>query len=136
MSTPLALGNLLAAALVFGPLVATVVLEGRRFRGDSRRRYRDRTYWHLQAWQLGGLLLGVLSAKLLPAMALPAPDWLWPVLGCMVGLSGAALRWWAVRTLGVHFARELQVADDHELIVTARIDISVIRRTRGRSSSS
>jgi len=100
MSNPLALGNLAATALVFGPLVGSVVVENRRFGGDVRRRYTDRTYWQLQAWQLAGMASGVFFAKKAPGAALPGSQWLWVVLGCAVGLTGVALRWWAIRTLG------------------------------------
>lgn len=116
MSASLALDNPLATVLVFGPLIGSVVLEHRRFRGDSRRRVTDRTYWALQAWQVAGLVLGVLFARRSPGAALPGSEWLWPVLGCSIGLAGVALRWWAIRTLGRHFTRNLQVGADHQLV--------------------
>ena len=117
MSNPLALDNLGATALVFGPLVGSVLAENRRFGGDLRRRYTDRTYWQLQAWQLAGLISAVLLAKGVPGAALPGSQWLWVVLGCAVGLTGVTLRWWAIRTLGKQFTRELQIGSDHELVV-------------------
>ena len=117
MPTPLALDNWLATLLVFGPLVGSVLVENSRFRGDARRRARDRTYWPLQAWQIAGLVLGVLAAKEAPGAALPGARWLWPVLGCAVGLAGVALRWWAIHTMGAHFTRNLQVAVDHRLVI-------------------
>jgi protein-S-isoprenylcysteine O-methyltransferase len=117
MSDPLALDNPVATVLVFGPLVGSVLAENRRFRGDSRRRFTDRTYWRLQAWQFAGLLLGVLAAKAVPGAELPGPAWAWPVLGCVVGLAGVGVRWWAIRTLGARFTRDLQVAADHEIVV-------------------
>lgn len=117
MSNPLALDNLGATALVFGPLVGSVLAENRRFGGDVRRRYEDRTYWHLQAWQLSGLAGGVLGAKALPGAALPGSQWLWVVLGCAVGVLGVIVRWWAIRTLGKQFTRELQIGEGHELVV-------------------
>ncbi len=117
MPAPLALNNPIATVLVFGPLIGSVVLENRRFRGDARRRVSDRTYWLLQTWQLAGLALGVLFAKKLPGAALPGAEWLWPVFGCAVGLAGVALRWWAIRTLGQQFTRNLQVDANHALVV-------------------
>ena len=117
MSAPLALENPVATVLVFGPLVGSVVLESRRFRGDGRRRYADRTYRQLQVWQLAGLILGVLGARLLPGAALPGPEWLWPAFGCAVSLSGVTLRWWAIRTLGAWFTRDLQVGANHGVVV-------------------
>ena len=117
MSDPLALGNLGVTALVFGPLVGSVLAENRRFGGDLRRRYTDRTYWQLQAWQLAGLVSAVLLAKNVPGTALPGSQWLWVWLGCAVGVSGVTLRWWAIRTLGNQFTRNLQVGSDHELVV-------------------
>jgi protein-S-isoprenylcysteine O-methyltransferase Ste14 len=117
MATPLALDNLGATALVFGPLVGSVLVENRRFRGDVRRRYTDRTYWQLQAWQLAGLVSGMLLADEVSGAALPGSQWLWVVVGCAVGLVGVALRWWAIRTLGKQFTRNLQVAGGHELVV-------------------
>jgi protein-S-isoprenylcysteine O-methyltransferase Ste14 len=117
MATPLALDNLGATALVFGPLVGSVLVENRRFRGDVRRRFTDRTYWQLQAWQLAGLVSGMLLADEVSGAALPGSQWLWVVVGCAVGLVGVALRWWAIRTLGKQFTRNLQVAGDHELVV-------------------
>src|SRR4051812_590240 len=117
MSAPLAVDNLGATALVFGPLVGSVLAEGRRFRGDARRRYTDRTYWQLQAWQLGGLVGAVLVAKGVPGAAMPGSQWLWVVVGSAVGLMGVTVRWWAIRTLGKQFTRNLQVTDDHEFVV-------------------
>ena len=114
---PLALDNLAATALVFGPLVGSVLAESRRFSGDLRRRYTDRTYRELQAWQLAGLLLGVLFAARTRGAALPGSQWLWVMLGCAVGLVGVTLRWWAIRALGKQFTRNLQVGADHELVV-------------------
>jgi len=116
MAGPPAFDNPVATVLVFGPLVGSVLLEHRRFRGDTRRRRSDKTYWLLQAWQLAGLLPGVLLAKWLPSAALPGPAWLWPIAGCAVGVAGVGLRWWAIRTLGRYFTRELQVDADHELV--------------------
>lgn len=117
MSNPLALDNLGATALVFGPLVGSVLAENRRFGGDVRRRYDDRTYWQLQAWQLSGLALGVLAAKGLSGAALPGSPWLWVALGFGVGVVGVAVRWWAIRTLGKQFTRNLQIGEGHELVV-------------------
>ncbi len=118
MSDPLALHNPVAAALVFGPLVGSVLVEHRRFRGDARRRRADPTYWHLQAWQLAGLLLGVLAAKKVPDAAFAGPAWLWVVVGCGVGCLGFCLRWWAIRVLGKQFTRNLQVAAEHQLVTS------------------
>ena len=117
MADPLALDNPVATILVFGPLIGSVLAEHRRFHGDARNRFGDATYWRLQAWQLAGLLLGVGAAKLLPGAALPGDEWIWVVLGCAVGVGGLALRWWAIRTLGKQFTRELQIGSDHELVV-------------------
>ncbi len=117
MPTPLALDNWIATVLVFGPLVGSVLAENRRFRGDFRRRMADRTYWPLQAWQIAGLVLGVLSAKNVAGAALPGDEWMWVILGCAIGLAGAALRLWAIRALGSHFSRNLQVAADHRVVV-------------------
>ncbi len=117
MSDSLALDNIAATLLVFGAPVGSVVVENRRFRGDTKRRWSDPTYWQLQAWQIAGLILGVLLAKQAPGAALPGDEWLWPVVGCAIGLAGVALRWWAIRTLGAHFTRNLQVAADHPVVV-------------------
>ena len=117
MSDPLALHNFVATLLVFGAPVGSLVVENRRFRGDTKRRWSDPTYWQLEVWQIAGLGLGVLLAKQVPAAALPGNEWLWPVLGCAVGLIGIALRWWAIRTLGAHFTRNLQVVADQQLVV-------------------
>ena len=117
MSDPLALHNFVATLLVFGAPVGSLVVENRRFRGDRKRRWSDPTYWQLEVWQIAGLVLGVLLAKRVPAAALPGNEWLWPVLGCAVGLIGVALRWWAIRTLGTHFTRNLQVVADQQLVV-------------------
>jgi protein-S-isoprenylcysteine O-methyltransferase Ste14 len=116
MVATLVFENLFATALVFGPLVGSVVAEDLRFRGDGVRRGRDATYWRLQAWQIAGLLLGVIAARQVEGAALPGTEWLWPVLGCAVGLAGVALRWWAILTLGRHFTRHLQIASDHVVV--------------------
>jgi protein-S-isoprenylcysteine O-methyltransferase Ste14 len=117
MSDPLALSNFVATLLVFGAPVVSVLIENRRFRGDARTRWSDPTYWQLEAWQIAGLVLGVLLAKQFPGAALPGNEWLWPALGCAVGLAGVTLRWWAIRTLGVHFTRNLQVAAGQTVVV-------------------
>ena len=117
MASPLALDNWIAATLVFGPPVALLLLEYRRFRGDRGRRAADRTVWRLEAWQLAGLVLGVASAKALQDAAFPGNAWLWVGVGCGISLAGIAFRLWAIRTLGAHFTRYLQVADDHRLVV-------------------
>ena len=116
MSDPLALDNFAATVLVFGAPVASMLIEHRRFRGDVRRRWSDPTYWQLQVWQIAGLLLGILLAKQATGAALPGNEWLWPVLGFAVGLTGVALRWWAILTLGAYFSRNLQIAKDHQVV--------------------
>lgn len=116
MSGSLALDEALAGVLTFGPLVADVVLEGRRFRGDAGRRARDRTYRRLQAWQLGGLAGAVVCARCLTGAALPGPAWAWPVAGCVVGLGGLALRLWAIRSLGGLFTRDLRAGPEHRIV--------------------
>lgn len=116
MATPLVLDNHTATLLVFGPILASALAEGRRFRGDLRRRLADPTYWRLQAWQATGLVLAVVAAKTVPSAALPGPPWLWPALGCAVGIAGALLRAWAIRALGDRFTRYLGVARDHRLV--------------------
>ena len=88
MSDPLALSNFVATLLVFGAPAVSVLIENRRFRGDRKRRWSDPTYWQLEVSQIAGLVLGVLLAKQVPAAALPGNEWLWPVLGCAVGLIG------------------------------------------------
>jgi protein-S-isoprenylcysteine O-methyltransferase len=117
MAAPIALDNWVAATLVFGPPVALLLHEHRRFRGDRRRRAADRTAWRLEAWQIAGLVVGVSSALALPEAAFPGNAWLWVGVGCVLSLAGIALRVWAIRTLGAHFTRYLQVADDHRLVV-------------------
>jgi len=117
MAAPLALDNWVATTLVFGPPVALVLLENRRFRGDRRRRAADRTIRRLEAWQIAGLVLGVASAKALPGAAFPGNEWLWVGVGCGISLAGIVLRMWAIRTRGAYFTRYLQVAEDHRLVV-------------------
>ncbi len=117
MGAPLALGNHVASLLVFGPIVGSALGESRHFRGDSRRRRADPTYWRLQAWQLAGLLLGVLAARSVGAAALPEPEWVWPPVGCAIGLAGVALRTWAIASLGAQFTRYLEVREDQRVVV-------------------
>ena len=119
MSDPLALHNFVATLLVFGAPVGSLVVENQRFRGDTKRRWSDPTYWQLEVWQIAGLILGVLLAKQVPAAALPERKRvaLARVGVCRVGLTGVALRWWAIRTLGAHSTRNLQVVADQQLVV-------------------
>lgn len=117
MAAPLALDNWVATTLVFGPPVALLLLEQRRFRGDRRRRAADRTSRRLETWQIAGLVLGIAGAKALPDAALPGNGWLWVGVGCAISVAGIALRLWAIRILGTHFTRYLQVADDQRLVV-------------------
>ena len=116
MATVFAIDKPLAAVLVFGPLIGAVLVEDLRFRGDTRRRARDRTYWHLQAWQLAGLVGGVIGAREISSAALPGSGWLWAALGCAVGLAGVAFRTWAIVVLGRQFTRDLQAGADHKLV--------------------
>src|SRR5262245_44123564 len=94
VAAPLVFDTPAATVLVFGPLVGSVLAEHRRFRGDRAARLGDRTYWRLQAWQLAGLVLGALAARYVPGAALPGSGWIWVVVGCAVGLAGAAFRLW------------------------------------------
>ncbi len=96
--------------------MASVLLEDRRFRGDVRQRFADRTYLALQAWQIAGLAGGLVCARLLPRADPPGSEWLRVALGCALGLAGLVLRWWAIRTLGARFTRDLRVAADHALV--------------------
>ncbi len=110
VAAALALDNWVATTLVFAPPSHYLLLEQRRFRGDRRRRAADRTSRRLEAWQIAGLVLGIVSAKALPDAVLPGNAWLWVGVGCGISVAGIALRLWAIRTLGTHFTRYLQVA--------------------------
>jgi protein-S-isoprenylcysteine O-methyltransferase len=114
--TPLPLSNWIATTLVFGPPVADFLIEGRRFRGDRVRRRADPTYRGLVAWEVAALVLGMGLATTSWGR-LPGNAWLWVGLGCATESLGIALRLWAIRTLGVHFTRYLDVSDAHRLVV-------------------
>jgi protein-S-isoprenylcysteine O-methyltransferase Ste14 len=115
MDDPLALHNWVATTLVFGPPVVDVLVEGRHFRGDRARRRGDRTYFILEAVQIAGLVLGVVLAENVSAADLPG-RWLWPAIGCGLGVAGVAMRLWAIRTLGPLFTRYVEVSDDHRVV--------------------
>jgi len=89
MSNPLALDNLGATALVFDPLVGSVLAENRRFGGDFRRCYTDRAYWRLQAWQLAGLGSAVLFAQEVPDATSRDPSAILMLAGVGLGLGNA-----------------------------------------------
>ena len=110
MSDPLALSNPFAELLVFGPIVRSAVVEHRWFHGDARQRWADRTYRELQAWRIAGVGLGLLFAKEAAFAALDGAAWLWPVLGCAVGLERHHNWMWAIQTLGLHFTEAFKSA--------------------------
>jgi protein-S-isoprenylcysteine O-methyltransferase len=115
VSRPVALEGGLGLALAFGPLVGTTIGESRRFRGDGARTLRDRSFVELQALQVAGLVGAVVAGRALPALTLPG-GYVWPIAGLVLGLAGAALRAWSIRTLGAGFTRELRVSAEQPLV--------------------
>ena len=105
MGAPLIFHNWVATALVAGPFLGLALWEGRRFQGDGARRVRDPTYLVLQVAQITGAGLAILAAYRVPGAELPGSPWAWVGLGSLFGSCGAALRAWAIATLGSQFTR-------------------------------
>lgn len=71
------------------------------------------SYWIIQGGQLVGLGLGSLLCTTAGAAALPG--WVW-VVGVSVMAAGAALRVWAVHSLGPAFRRDVVVNARQEVV--------------------
>ena len=114
-----------AAAAVFG--AACLVWLAPEMIGMARQRARvsrktalvhDRgSLAILLGLQWTGMALNFVLAWRLPAAAIPwQPAWLFGV-GVIVILLGVALRWYAIRTLGHYFTRDVAVSADQPVVV-------------------
>lgn len=105
-----------AGAAFFGTFVAwaigEIVLQART-RSDEDR---DPSYRWMLIGSAAGITLAFLASR--AGLRLPGPDSRPAVLGIVVIVLGAALRWWSVATLGRFFTVTVGVADDHRLIDT------------------
>jgi protein-S-isoprenylcysteine O-methyltransferase Ste14 len=113
---PLVYNDGVAAAAFFGTFTAwsisEIVLQART-RGDEAR---DPSYRWMLIGSGAGIILAFLASPL--GLRLPGPDALPPVLGIVVIVLGAALRWWSVATLGRFFTVTVGVAEDQRVIDT------------------
>lgn len=64
---------------------------------------------------LAGFLAGS-AAYLITGLALPGNPWTWLFVGIVVMGAGAALRYWAILTLGRFFRFEVLVQDEHQVV--------------------
>ncbi len=100
-------------AVFVGSLLVDVVVGGRtpwRAAGSDRG-----SLWLIQALQLLAIGLGLLAKSRVPSADLPLAVW---ALGIVVMVGGAAMRVWALRTLGAQFRRDVVVETD-QTVVTA-----------------
>lgn len=88
--------------------VAEGVLQRRTQRGD------DPTWLWMIVGSLAGIVLAFVLAPVGPR--LPGPGWPPVAIGVGVLCAGAALRYWAVRTLGRFFTVTVEVGEGHELV--------------------
>ncbi len=96
-------------------LVSELILTAtRRSRGDGARQDRStlRVLWLVI---MVSVAAGVFVATHFRAGALPNRD-LWRLAGLVLFVSGIAVRWWAIVTLGRFFTVDVQIAKDHELV--------------------
>lgn len=101
----------LGLAYFISELLLTVT---RRSRGDGVRQDRS-TLGVLWLVILGSLAAGIYVVNHFAVGALPHRD-LWRLIGLVLFVSGIAVRWWAIVTLGRFFTVDVQIAPDHELV--------------------
>ena len=111
---PLVYHDAVAGAAFFGTFavwaISEIVLQTRTKSDEDR----DPSYRWMLIGSGAGITLAFLASPV--GLRLPGPDSLPPVVGIVVIVLGAALRWWSVATLGRFFTVTVGVADDHRLI--------------------
>ena len=116
-TNPAAAGLFLATCLVW--LVPEMAGMVRQMGKVSRREalIQDRgSLGMLLGLQWTGLILNFLLAWLLPEAAIPWQRTTLYFLGLTAILAGVALRWYAIRVLGVYFTRAVVVSKDQQVI--------------------
>jgi protein-S-isoprenylcysteine O-methyltransferase Ste14 len=111
-----------ARVVVVGSMIAFVAVEaGTSLPGLARRRAggsaQDRgTRWIIGVATYAGVVGAALVARGVPALRAGANNWGTLGLGVAIVLAGAALRGWAILTLGRHFRRRVTIETDQRLI--------------------
>ena len=102
-----------AIAVVFG-LSETAISLGLRARGQAQRKDRGSLtlIWVVVMLSFG---FGIWLANARPDLRLPWSEQVYP-LGLAIFVSGIALRWWSIWTLGKFFTVQVAIASDHRLI--------------------
>lgn len=101
--------------LGFAYLISELLLTAtRRSRGAGARQDRS-TLGVIWLVIMVSVVAGVFVAKRCGAAALPDDD-MWRLIALVLFVSGIAIRWWAIVTLGRFFTVDVQIAKDHELV--------------------
>jgi protein-S-isoprenylcysteine O-methyltransferase Ste14 len=79
---------------------------------------RDSSTFILAFVLYGGIAAGIVVADSESRSSLPGPDWWPPIAGLVIYAAGAAIRIWAIRTLGRFFRYVVVTDEDHVVIDT------------------
>ena len=110
-----------AANLLLLALVAFFVLDAVAVRYATGRRARARseadrrTYWVIQAAQLGALAVAVTAPRWASGLNIHTATAALAAIGLVMMISATALRVWSVLTLGRFFDRSVTVQGDHRV---------------------
>lgn len=99
-----------AALMVDYPLVARVS------QLDMQGAFGDKEFRQIGIALAVSEVLAGIAAFFVNALALPGSPWTWLFVGVLVMCGGAALRYWAIVTLGRFFSFEVVVQDSHRVI--------------------
>ncbi len=103
--------NLIGAVFGCSELAISLIL---RARGNAQRKDRGslQMIWIVVMLSFA---VGIWLSRAMPDARLPWPEQIHPV-GLAVFVSGLALRWWSIWTLGRFFTVQVAIANDHRLI--------------------
>jgi protein-S-isoprenylcysteine O-methyltransferase len=98
---------------LIGSLAESLLLVRRRGAAVAQDRW---TKWIVVLASRVGVVAALAIAWLLPGLRVFANDWWTLGLGVAIVLAGAALRAWAILTLGRYFRREVTIEPDQRLV--------------------
>jgi protein-S-isoprenylcysteine O-methyltransferase Ste14 len=98
---------------LLGSLAESLLLVRRRGAAVAQDRW---TKWIVVLASRVGVVAALAIAWLLPGLRVFANDWWTLGLGVAIVLAGAALRAWAILTLGRYFRREVTIEPDQRLV--------------------
>jgi protein-S-isoprenylcysteine O-methyltransferase Ste14 len=89
-----------------------------RLRRDGAADRHPRSRRLLRLTQLPAVVLALVAGVLLPSLALPGDRFGFRIGGLALMCLGAALRWWAIVTLGRLFRGSITIQRDHHIVST------------------